>query len=170
MPPRKAPRLLTFVGALVIILVATAFTVVGWQTLRLECERYQSAATPSCTVQNGYFFGFFKTSPRRIDNVTAVGYRTSTTKQILQSTVVLTGDGGDVPLFETSSNVNDLQKREVRREARGFLNDPARPSLRYDTWFSNIFGWIGLPLFLAIVLSVGYSTARYVLRAIRAIV
>jgi hypothetical protein len=69
----KAPRFLVFIGTVILILVPTAFTAVGWQTIRLECVRHDSATAPSCEVQNGYLFGLFKTSPRRIENVSGVG-------------------------------------------------------------------------------------------------
>ena len=173
---KKPPRILVFFGLLAVILVPTAFTVIGWQTLRLECARTAPGAAPSCEVRNGYFFGIIKTSPRRIEKVTNAGYGSSSlsttgrASRTIVSTIVLGNDSEHIPVFETSSNVNDGKKREVLTQVDSFLKDEARLELKIQTRFSNIFGWIGLPLFAAIVLSVLYSLFKYALQAIRKVI
>jgi hypothetical protein len=166
----KAHRILAFFGILILILVSVGFTAVGWQTLRLECARHDSGNVASCEVQNGYLFGLFKTSTRSTENVSGAGYATSSIRNVrsprhrrkaLVSTVVLTGDRGDTPVFEMSSNVNADMKREIIRQVRLFLENRTEPSLRIEKSFSNLFGWIGLPLFLAVVVGFAYSILRH---------
>ena len=171
MKKSQTPLWLILLGAAALILVPTVFTGIGWQTLRLECHREAEGAPPSCEVQNGYFGGLWKTAPRFVDRVTAAGYKNSTlrnTKNFVQmpiSTVVLEG-GQDIVVFQTSSNVNDGIKKDVIRQVSVFLDNPALLSLIIDTGYSNLFGWIGLPLFLIVWGGLIYTVIFYVRRTI----
>jgi len=169
---KKTPRILVWLGTAAILLVPTAFTGIGWQTLRLECVREATGAAPACTVQNGYFFGLFETAPRSMRNISYVDEGSSLVLEsggirVPISTVRVGGANGNIPVFEMSSNVNEELKRDIMRQVEGFLENQSIPALRIQTWFSNAFGWIGLPLFLIVAPAFLYSIFWYARRSLR---
>ena len=163
MEEKKRPLILLILGSIAVFGVPIAFTFFGWQTVCLDCARHEFRSAPSCEVQNGYFFGLFKTQKRHINNVSDVGYKESYgSKNIRISTVVLKNDSRQISVFESSTNVNDKEKKKVIQEVKTFLENKEQSSLHFPERFSNIFGWVGLSIGLVFVCSFVYWVFRSV--------
>jgi len=160
---KKAPLILLVLGAIAVFGVPIAFTFFGWQSVYVDCVRQEFDSASSCEVQNSYFLGLFKTQKRHINNISDVGYRESYgSNHNLISTVVLKNDSGQISVFESSTNTNDDEKKKVIQEVRKFLENKGQPSLHLSMRFSNIFGWIGLPILIIFVGSSLYWAFRSV--------
>jgi len=132
---------------------------VGSMILDVRCERGAEGPAANCSVSEGYLFGRVPFS-HQVSGVTGVSYATSRgSKGTSMSRLAFETTGEAVPLITVSSNMNDSEKREIKRAIEAYLAGPEK-SLALHTSLYNVFALFGAPLTLVwLVIIWGLLTA-----------
>jgi hypothetical protein len=146
-------KLLPYVGLAVMIAFILGSIFFGFMSLKIDCTRQNAETLPNCQINESRFFGLYSRSVV-IEKVTNIDYKTTSgNKGMLQSTLVLIGENAEVPLSEVSTNFGSW-KDFVFNQTKNYLNNKTETALKIDYFDWNVFGIIGLAMFLILTASV----------------
>jgi hypothetical protein len=138
-------------GWFVILTIPGAFFAFGWKDIELNCHRHFEAGPPSCTISESFAMGLY-TRSSSADNITHIGYRTSTVRQPSSkagfvtthtSTIVFQIIEGEIPIGHVTSAVDSSTERELILKTRAFLDSPTTKEFSHKASMHGLFGYVG---------------------------
>lgn len=139
-------------GWFVIITIPGTFFAFGWKDIELRCERHVEADPPSCTISESFAMGLY-TRSISANNITHIGYRTSTVRQpstnvgfitVHPSTMVFQTTEGEIPIGHVTSAIDTSAERELILKARAFIDSPTTKEFSHRANMHGLFGYVGL--------------------------
>jgi hypothetical protein len=123
----------------------------GFQTSRVELHR-SAAGSVDGTLTRSHFFGIYAVS-RELHAVTRAVVETGESHprfgiSVAVSGVALLSPSGRTPIFAGMSNVHEAYKRRIAGALNEYILGEDR-SFAATFAVYNLFGWVGLPFFLA---------------------